>query len=809
MQNSLEPKKSNDLAPLYRNLVEHFGLGDLKGIAFTLNVDFENLSDVGGSKSGKAGALILALSRQNRLPELIDIVVRERPFITREELVSDIQFQTWNEALEYLFNEEELKTIATIDLGIDYERLPAEDKKGKARQLFLKLSNENRLFELIDIVERERPYVEAKDIVEGIQFQTWNEALEYLFNEEELKTITSIDLGIDHENFSGEGKKGLARELYLRVHRENRLPELIDIIVRERPFVESREIISSIHFETWNEALAVLFDVEELKTVSTISFGIDYESLPGEGKAAKAYSLVCELKRRKQLPALFEWCQKERPNYDNWDQLTVDCPRFSRQQKRIITVTLIVATAALLFWILWPPPLPRGFNVVVAEFGAIDENGRVQRSDVGREISRGLFEALDKEIEQLPTTLRAHIRGPGAVGIIEGAEREARTIEAAKIAERHNATILVYGVISNTNTFPQIELEFFVSEKGFGYGSEVAGPDRLGRPILLNPQTVPGESIEQKEELKARTEAMQKLVEGLANYYIGHYEEAYANFKWAATIPGWLEEDGKEVIYLLMGAARLQTYNLEGEPHQLESARSDFIKAREANNEYARSYLGLGAVVLGNIDTLTDTNVITLELTKAEGLYLTALIMPDQPELAYIPIKAANGLGEVYLRARQNRVANWPGQITEDELSCKLQEDEDYVVEVGKCAFEQVLIQYEAKGEPTDLQWLVAHAHAKLGILAGYSEDWSIMVEESRLAIQMLEELPDDVVFVNQIWIARYWGQLGFAYDKLEQTDNAHFAYEEAIRIGGTTHIDSEEITRWEEAKSRLEENSQ
>lgn len=54
------------------------------------------------------------------------------------------------------------------------------------------------------------------------------------------------------------------------------------------------------------------FSQEELKTLCT-DLGVDFDSLPGEGKAGKARELISYLSRRGQLPELLRLCQEERP----------------------------------------------------------------------------------------------------------------------------------------------------------------------------------------------------------------------------------------------------------------------------------------------------------------------------------------------------------------------------------------------------------------------------------------------------------------------------------------------------------------
>ncbi|MCP5096290.1 MAG: hypothetical protein GY943_12125, partial [Chloroflexi bacterium] len=156
--------------------------------------------------------------------------------------------------------------------------------------------------------------------------------------------------------------------------------ELIDIIHLQRPHLERKEITSDFHFETLLEALVFLFSEEEIRTLS-FELGIDYESLPAIGKVAKATEFVCDLNRRDNLHKLIKLCQDKRPFLDNWEQLVVSCPRFTRRQIRMAIAVFVILVAAGIFWVWWPPPLSDGFNVVVAEFGEVDENGRVRRSD--------------------------------------------------------------------------------------------------------------------------------------------------------------------------------------------------------------------------------------------------------------------------------------------------------------------------------------------------------------------------------------------------------------------------------------------
>jgi hypothetical protein len=66
------------------------------------------------------------------------------------------------------------------------------------------------------------------------------------------------------------------------------------------------------------EGIISAFDSEELKTLCS-DLGVDYDSLGGDGKAAKARELVAHLVRRGALARLAEYCAALRPTYA-WPQ---------------------------------------------------------------------------------------------------------------------------------------------------------------------------------------------------------------------------------------------------------------------------------------------------------------------------------------------------------------------------------------------------------------------------------------------------------------------------------------------------------
>ena len=102
---------------------------------------------------------------------------------------------------------------------------------------------------------------------------------------------------------------------------------------------------------TWlRERLIQYFDDEELRTLCS-DLGVEYDSLPGKGKEAKARELVAYLGRRGRIPALIEMCIRLRPHVD-WEETTHVPPPVWR----FILASVVVIFIGLLAWITLGSP---------------------------------------------------------------------------------------------------------------------------------------------------------------------------------------------------------------------------------------------------------------------------------------------------------------------------------------------------------------------------------------------------------------------------------------------------------------------
>lgn len=438
-----------------------------------------------------------------------------------------------------------------------------------------------------------------------------------------------------------------------------------------------------------------------------------------------------------------------------------------------------------------PPPLDDGFNIVVTEFAVLDSSGKIgPPDDDSRALSSWLTLAIENDARLANALAPPRIRGPSEADPLPGDTRARYIAAAPEAAIKHNATILIYGLVTRDNGNSMVELGFYVRDEGFSYGGEIAGPGRLGDAIPFQaPLDVP-ELAAVNARLKARSIVLQRIATGLSYFYTGAYTKARAEFDDALDTPEFADEDGKEVLYTLMGAAQLRQDKPTTPPaerlNQLVMAAADFQHAATIRPEYARSYLGLGAVAVSKADaqlriTPSDKEILEQLLREAQAHYQRGRDAADKPESAYVETKVAYGMGQVQLLGATHGLA-------------------DYSYTEADRQFNQVL--NDARSIPTsDLAWFAGNAHAYLALIANHDQDWSRMADEGRQAITTLMMIP---VRPPQDFIALYWSYVGYAEAKQDQRSEAIKAYENAISIGRDAKLPLADIERWEKQLNQL-----
>lgn len=454
----------------------------------------------------------------------------------------------------------------------------------------------------------------------------------------------------------------------------------------------------------------------------------------------------------------------------------------------LIIVSIIFAVVLLKFRPDPVIPMEKGFNIAVAQFTTFDEAGHESVTETSSAISDWLFTKLQDNKGKLPNNLQVEMRGPKDIGAVEGITPDARFDNAAEIANAHNATVVVYGTVTGSQNPYSLDIDFYVSEIAFDLGSEIVGPERLGKPVTFTLPLTPASLTAVNAQLQTRVDVLQYVITGLSNLFILEYDRARLDFMDALDVPGWPPTEGHEVVYMLLGATALEAYDHVAHPDFLSVAENNFIEARKQGPEYSRAFLGLGAVALEKAKVVDPDSGDTIainpgDLVDAKGLYEASLNATDQPVKAYTEAKAYYGLGETHLLGWGIGAEGWSGAQ-------------------AQTYFDEVLRLYEKGDYPIGLTVLAARTHANIGLLAGHNGDMQKMVQEVGLAIDLLEGL--DNPEAND-WIARYWTWVARAELERNQPEKARRAYERALDIGGD-YIEESERQNWQSSLTEIGE---
>jgi tetratricopeptide (TPR) repeat protein len=217
--------------------------------------------------------------------------------------------------------------------------------------------------------------------------------------------------------------------------------------------------------------------------------------------------------------------------------------------------------------------------------------------------------------------------------------------QAQALARRINAHIVIYGNVYVTGDRAEFTPRFYVSEQPDT--RELTGQNELGLPI---PFSVPelGANDPVNAEFKARTTILLNFTKALV--YFSQRNSTLAENAIQETIKAANKTSqpfaGREVIYLLDSQVQLKQKKYELAEDALDQALS--INAR-----YARAFLARGNIFyIQALELDFDQSL----LDKALAEYKQAFSLPDQPEGAYIPIKAHTAMGSIIVvKAQQTK----------------------------------------------------------------------------------------------------------------------------------------------------------
>jgi tetratricopeptide (TPR) repeat protein len=189
-----------------------------------------------------------------------------------------------------------------------------------------------------------------------------------------------------------------------------------------------------------------------------------------------------------------------------------------------VTLAASVATlgAALVALTADGPPAPGrmsgDLNVAVAAFTT---NGGT--TEEGIALARDAARVLSSELPHLDRSLDVEVRGPGAVGAVDGTNGESQARAALSLAQAIGADIVVYGDLAAGPRGTRLQPAFYLNTAKLPSAGSLGGGYAYGGPITLpyDLAVSPPARAQVRAALIRRTEAYAQAFIG-AGYYLLH-----------------------------------------------------------------------------------------------------------------------------------------------------------------------------------------------------------------------------------------------------------------------------------------------
>ena len=372
---------------------------------------------------------------------------------------------------------------------------------------------------------------------------------------------------------------------------------------------------------------------------------IDEEKSPIINKL-KLYGLVVSEKGRLQVrnklyKHAFDLSWVKRNTQFEWSRTKVSAVVIG-----ILVIGAVIGGSVVTNWLKRPIPMTGEFNIAVAEFQLITKEGNIPKQLTN--IAQLFYYRLVYEFKRVVDAKQIifEVRSPETIGSVS-----CDSSEMKKLARTLNADIVISGNVNTVSSEVYLTPCFWVNTKYNENFQEIMDQFRLGSPVKISEI----EFSTLNHELFSRLQALILITLGNA-YYADYkdYKEALKYFKKAEALDGWDENEGKEVLYTLIGETALKLGPLEDTASKLEllaDAENYCNKALHLNTEYSRAYICLGNVLIqkalqGSISP-QEINVDLLE--QAFKIFSHALIAQDQPNKTNVSFEVHYGLGLVYL----------------------------------------------------------------------------------------------------------------------------------------------------------------
>lgn len=442
----------------------------------------------------------------------------------------------------------------------------------------------------------------------------------------------------------------------------------------------------------------------------------------------------------------------------------------------------VVGVLTILYFQLRPAPactpeMTGGFNVAVAQFLTVDGDENPIDDPNGLDLADFIRERITTNFAELnlESVVPYSIWGPECTGKIKGETFEERRQAAQARAEEINAHVIIYGMLKIDPELTTFSPEFLVNHASFKEADEISGNHEFGSSLLV---TLPlKDSIQPLENraLAGRVTGLNQITVGLVYYSVDHFEKAIEYFKQAEENQDWIDLDGKEIVYLLLGNAHVRLAARDQSPTSLPAAAAYFQYPLDTfKKDYGRAMVGLACVrYLQALGQPSDLSVDPTGLAEAEQWLDKALSLEGQPESANIETKAHYYLGQINL-------ARVEAQISGTDWLAIAQKE-----------FEWVVQDYEG-GDEYIVDY-ASNAYARLGLIASYQGNFTGAEGYLKKAISLATPYHQ----------AQYYALLGNLYNQAGMTQAAVDAYEQAILVA-RSNSDQVHLSQYMEALAKI-----
>lgn len=204
----------------------------------------------------------------------------------------------------------------------------------------------------------------------------------------------------------------------------------------------------------------------------------------------------------------------------------------------------------------------------------------------GRGLATDAYRALSQRASRLDRTLDVRTLGPGEVGAIPAGSNRAEREQAARLATRTHADLVVYGDLRESATGTTLMPRFYLNPRKLPDAAELGGQYSYGPPIRV-PYAISGNPQARaliRDELVRRTTGFASSFVAVGYYLIHDLRRAAVYFKRA--LPLLRAAQPRSLLLLLLG-------NIANQRHEPKRAIAYYRSALRARPGYDRAQLGL------------------------------------------------------------------------------------------------------------------------------------------------------------------------------------------------------------------------